>query len=154
MDLAVANPDDLKSRAKSEKYAKILSNTIINPSGDESIYGQNSYFYQAAEGVLTATILLLAEHLPPTKEQPEERRHIVSVFKLVQELLAPIGSGPKAKNGFQFLMAMMPEDHKARWFSGSALTTAEQSMNSVMSTVLCTAQCLSRFRARAGALLR
>lgn len=31
---------------------------------------------------------------------------------------------------------MMPEDHKARWFSGSALTTAEQSMNSVMSTVL------------------
>ena len=44
MDLAVANPDDLKSRAKSEKYAKILSNTIINPSGDESIYGQNSYF--------------------------------------------------------------------------------------------------------------
>lgn len=136
MDLAVANPDDLKSRAKSEKYAKILSNTIINPSGDESIYGQNSYFYQAAEGVLTATILLLAEHLPPTKEQPEERRHIVSVFKLVQELLAPIGSGPKAKNGFQFLMAMMPEDHKARWFSGSALTTAEQSMNSVMSTVL------------------
>ena len=96
MDLAVANPDDLKSRAKSEKYAKILSNTIINPSGDESIYGQNSYFYQAAEGVLTATILLLAEHLPPTKEQPEERRHIVSVFKLVQELLAPIGSGPKA----------------------------------------------------------
>ena len=136
MDLAVANPEDLKSRAKSEKYAKILSNTIINPSGDESIYGQNSYFYQAAEGVLTATILLLAEHLPPTKEQPEERRHIVSVFKLVQELLAPIGSGPKAKNGFQFLMAMMPEDHKARWFSGSALTTAEQSMNSVMSTVL------------------
>lgn len=136
MDLAVANPDDLKSRAKSEKYAKILSNTIINPSGDESIYGQNSYFYQAAEGVLTATILLLAEHLPPTKEQPEERRHIVSVFKLVQELLAPIGSGPKAKNGFQFLMAMMPEDHKARWFSSSALTTAEQSMNSVMSTVL------------------
>ena len=141
MDLAVANPDDLKSRAKSEKYAKILSNTIINPSGDESIYGQNSYFYQAAEGVLTATILLLAEHLPPTKEQPEERRHIVSVFKLVQELLAPIGRGQKAKNGFQFLMAMMPEDHKARWFSGSALTTAEQSMNSVMSTVL------SRFNA-------
>ena len=136
MDLAVANPEDLKSRAKSEKYAKILSNTIINPSGDESIYGQNSYFYQAAEGVLTATILLLAEHLPPTKEQPEERRHIVSVFKLAQELLTPIGSGPKAKNGFQFLMAMMPEDHKARWFSGSALTTAEQSMNSVMSTVL------------------
>ena len=134
MDLAVANPDDLKSRAKSEKYAKILSNTIINPSGDESIYGQNSYFYQAAEGVLTATILLFAEHLPPTKEQPGERRHIVSVFKLVQDLLEP--SRVKGKSHFQLLMAKLPPDHKARWFSGSALTTAEQSMNSVMSTVL------------------
>ena len=136
MDQVQDNPENLASRARAEKYAKILSKTIINPTGDASNYGQNAFFYDAAEGVLTATILLLAEYLPPTKECPEERRHIVSVFKLVQELLVPVGSGQKAKNGFQVLMAMMPEDHKAKWFSGSALTTAEQSMNSVMSTVL------------------
>lgn len=136
MDHAIADPKDLESRARAEKYAKILSKTIINPTGDASNYGQNAYFYDAAEGVLTATILLLAEYLPPTAEHPEERRHIVSVFKLVQELLAPVGGGTKPKNGFQILMALMPEDHKAKWFSGSALTTAEQSMNSVMSTVL------------------
>ena len=136
MDQARDAPDDLASRARAEKYAKILSKTIINPTGDASNYGQNAFFYDAAEGVLTATILLLSEFLPPTKDDPAERRHIVSVFKLVQELLVPIGSGQKAKNGFQVLMAMMPEDHKAKWFSGSALTTAEQSMNSVMSTVL------------------
>lgn len=136
MDRAQDDPDDLASRARAEKYAKILSKTIINPTGDTSNYGQNAFFYDAAEGVLTATILLLAEFLPPATEHPEERRHIVSVFKLVQELLVPVGPGQKAKNGFQILMAMMPEDHKAKWFSGSALTTAEQSMNSVMSTVL------------------
>ena len=33
-------------------------------------------------------------------------------------------------------MDRLPEEHKARWFSGSALTAAEQSMASVMSTVL------------------
>lgn len=136
MDRAQDDPDDLASRARAEKYAKILSKTIINPTGDTGNYGQNAFFYDAAEGVLTATILLLAEYLPPVEERPEERRHIVSVFKLVQELLVPVSSGQKTKNGFQILMAMMPEDHKAKWFSGSALTTAEQSMNSVMSTVL------------------
>ena len=136
MDQVRDDPDDLAARARAEKYAKILSKTIINPTGDASNYGQNAFFYDAAEGVLTATILLLVEFLPPTKDDPAERRHIVSVFKLVQELLVPVGTGQKAKNGFQVLMAMMPEDHKAKWFSGSALTTAEQSMNSVMSTVL------------------
>lgn len=136
MDQARDDPDALASRARAEKYAKILSKTIINPAGDASNYGQNAFFYDAAEGVLTATILLLSEFLPPTEDDPADRRHIVSVFKLVQELLVPVGSGQKAKNGFQVLMTMMPEDHKAKWFSGSALTTAEQSMNSVMSTVL------------------
>ena len=30
----------------------------------------------------------------------------------------------------------MPEDHKAKWFAGSALNTGEQAMQSVLSTVL------------------
>ena len=33
-------------------------------------------------------------------------------------------------------MDKLPDTHKARWFAGAALNTAEQSMNSVMSTVL------------------
>ena len=35
--------------------------------------------------MLTSVILMLAEFLPPDKEHPQERRHIVSVFKLVQD---------------------------------------------------------------------
>ena len=76
----------------------------------------------------------VAEYLPTEDEDgnPIEQRHIVSVFKLVQELLAP--SQVKGKNQFQLLLEKLPADHKAKWFAGSALNTAEQAMASVIST--------------------
>lgn len=119
---------ELVHKAKAEKYAKIISKTIILSGMDAASFGQNAYFYDAAEGLLTATILLVAEFCEP------EKRHIVSVFKIIQELLAP--SNHKGKNQFQQLMEMLPNDHKAKWFAGAALNTAEQSMASVMSTAL------------------
>ena len=79
-------------------------------------------------------VLLLAEFLPPDSKCSTERRHIVSVFKLVQELLAP--SGVRGQNWFALLMDRLPDAHKARWFAGAALNTSEQAMASVMSTVL------------------
>ena len=116
-------------KAKAEKYAKIISKTIILSGMDAASFGQNAYFYDAAEGILTATILLVAEFCEP------DSRHIVSVFKIIQELLAP-AAGKKGKNKFHELMEMLPNDHKAKWFAGSALNTGEQSMASVMSTAL------------------
>lgn len=132
MDKARAD-NDISARARAEKYVKILAKTIVSPKGSED-YGQNAYFYEAAEGLLTSVILLLAEFLPPDEEHPTERRHIVSVFKLVQELLAP--SDTRGKNWFHVLMDKLPDAHKARWFAGAALSTSEQAMASVMSTVL------------------
>ena len=134
MDVCREQPENLAARAKAEKYAKILSKTIISPDGDTD-RGQNAFFYDSAEGLLTAVVLLLAEYLPPTEDDPCECRHIVSVFKLVQELLAPM-PGQKNKNGFQALMELLPPDHKARWFAGAALNSSDQAMASVMSTVL------------------
>ena len=133
MDIAREQPDNLAARAKAEKYAKILAKTIVNPGGDDQDRGQNAFFYDAAEGLLTSVILLLAEYVPPDSAG-QEKRHIVSVFKLVQELLAP--SGQNKKTGFQILMDNLPSTHKARWFAGAALNTSEQGMASVMSTVL------------------
>jgi len=133
MDIAREHPDNLAARAKAEKYAKILAKTIVNPGGDDQDRGQNAFFYDAAEGLLTSVILLLAEYVPPDSAG-HEKRHIVSVFKLVQELLAPSGQGKKT--GFQVLMDSLPSTHKARWFAGAALNTSEQGMASVMSTVL------------------
>lgn len=129
MDLYKEYPDELAYKAKAEKYAKIISKTIILSGIDAASFGQNAYFYDAAEGILTATILLVAEFCEP------DSRHIVSVFKIIQELLAP-AAGKKGKNKFHELMEMLPNDHKAKWFAGSALNTGEQSMASVMSTAL------------------
>ena len=128
MDMYKECPEELAFKAKAEKYAKIISKTIILSGMDAASFGQNAYFYDAAEGILTATILLVAEFCEP------ETRHIVSVFKIIQELLAP--SGTKGKNQFHLLMEKLPDDHKAKWFAGSALNTGEQSMASVMSTAL------------------
>ena len=134
MDIAREQPDNLAARAKAEKYAKILSKTIVNPGGDEQDRGQNAYFYDAAEGLLTSVILLLAEYVPPDAAG-HEKRHIVSVFKLVQELLMQ-SSSRRGGNQFQELMSLLPADHKAKWLAGSALTASDQGMNSIMSTVL------------------
>lgn len=134
MDRYLADNQDLSAKAKAEKYSKIIAKTIINASGEN--YGQNQFFYDAAEGLLTAVILLVAEYLPPTVIEGEkvDCRHIVSVFKLVQDLMAP--SRVKGKSQFQLLMDKLPDNHKARWFAGAALNSAEQAMASVLSTVL------------------
>ena len=132
MDASKEDKSDIAARAKAEKYAKILSKTIINPK--DSDFSQNAFFYDAAEGLLTAVILLLAEFLPPTEKDPVDQRHIVSVFKLVQDLLEPSPVGNQ--NHFQMVMKMLPSEHKARWFAGAALNSADQAMASVMSTVL------------------
>ena len=128
MDEYKAHPENIALKAKAEKYAKIIGKTLIFSDGDAASYGQNAFFYDAAEGLITSVILLIAEFAPP------EQRHIVSVFKLIQDLLAP--SGIKGKNQFQLLMEKLPTDHKTRWFAGAALNTSEQAMASIMSTAM------------------
>jgi type IV secretion system protein VirD4 len=129
MDAYLANPQNLGYKARAEKYAKITAKTIITSGGfDTAAAGQNAFFYDAAEGLLTSVILLIAEYCEPKK------RHIVSVFKLIQDLLAP--SGIKGRTLFQLLLAHLPDEHKTKWFAGAALNSAEQAMQSVLSTAL------------------
>lgn len=130
MDQALEHPEDLSLRARAEKYAKIVSKTIMASDSERGTakYGQNAFFYESAEGLITSTILLIAEFAP------KETRHIISVFKLLQELLAP--SGKKDKNKFQVLLDTLPPEHKARWFAGAALNSPQQQMLSVVSTAL------------------
>lgn len=134
MDEYLADKSNLSAKAKAEKYAKITAKTIINIGGGESSsYGQNAFFYDAAEGLLASVILLLAEF------GDKNERHIVSVFKLIQDLLAkPASKSSKDKPPmyFQTLMKKMPSEHKAKWLAGAALNSADQAMMSVMSTAL------------------
>jgi len=83
MDIYLSDKTQLSAKAKAEKYAKITAKTIINiGGGDSASYGQNAYFYDSAEGLLSSIILLLAEF------GEKNERHIVSVFKLIQDLIA------------------------------------------------------------------
>ena len=129
MDAYLANPADLTAKAKAEKYAKITAKTIINIGGGDGNYGVNAYFYDSAEGLLASLILLLAEF------GDKNERHIVSVFRLMQDLLQP-EEGKKKRTGFQNLMEKLPDEHKAKWLAGAALHTSDQGMLSVISTAL------------------
>lgn len=129
MDLYLQDNTNLSAKAKAEKYAKITAKTIINIGGGDGNYGQNAFFYDAAEGLLASVILLLAEF------GDRNERHIVSVFKLIQDLISkPEGKGKKMY--FTKLMENLPSDHKAKWLAGAALNSADQAMMSVMSTAL------------------
>ena len=128
MDLYLQDNTNLSAKAKAEKYAKITAKTIIN-IGSDGNYGQNAFFYDAAEGLLASVILLLAEF------GDKNERHIVSVFKLIQDLISkPDGKGQKMY--FTKLMEKLPSEHKAKWLAGAALNSADQTMISVMSTAL------------------
>ena len=139
MDIYKSDKTNLQAKAKAEKYAKITAKTIINiGGGDYSSMGQNAFFYDASEGLLASLILLIAEF------GEKDERHIVSVFKLIQDLLTPIAEEkkaekkgqPKPKNGFKILMEKLPDEHKAKWLAGSALLAADQAMMSIISTAL------------------
>lgn len=132
MDLYLYDKNNLSAKAKAEKYAKITAKTIIDIGGGSTESGANAYFYDAAEGLLASVILLLAEF------GDKNERHIVSVFKLIQDLLAKVQPDSKAKSKTYFseLMEKLPPEHKAKWFAGAALNTSDQTMLSVMSTAL------------------
>ena len=139
MDIYKSDKTNLQAKAKAEKYAKITAKTIINiGGGDYSSMGQNAFFYDASEGLLASLILLIAEF------GEKNERHIVSVFKMIQDLLTPIAEEKKAekkgqaktKNGIKILMEKLPDEHKAKWLAGSALFAADQAMMSIISTAL------------------
>lgn len=123
----------IEAYGKAENLASILAHSITAPKGDED-RGQNDYFYKAAEGVVASVILLLAEFLSPDSKHPTERRHLVSVFILIQQLLAP--SGVRGKTYFKQLMDMLPPHHRARNLASSALESSDQATASAMSTAL------------------
>ncbi len=118
---------DARSKARAEKYAKIVGKSIVLADADAGVYGQNSYFYEAAADLVAAAILELAEYGEP------EGRHIVSVIKLLMEAsVAKQGQ----KSAFARLIDQLPEENKAKWFAGPAIKGAGVSAASVLATAL------------------
>lgn len=116
--------------AKAETYAKTVADVIINSKNDGQGYGSNSYFYDSAQGLLQACILLVSEYAD------EDERHIISVYKLVQALSgAEMDSNGLKVSKIKSILDILEEDDKIRMFAGSSENATEAS-ESVSSTVL------------------
>ena len=84
MDAYQAHPETLLYKAKAERYAKIISKTIITAGMDGAEL--------RAEPVLLSTPPRGCSPPPSCwwrSSVPPAERHIVSVFKIIQELMAP-----------------------------------------------------------------
>lgn len=123
---------NLRSLAFAEKHAKIIASAVIHSGGFSGDGGQNAYFYDSAEGLIAAVCLLAAEFCD------EKERHIVTVFKLILEMLAPAtGSTEKKKKTVaQEIMEHLPAEHKAKWLSGAAINASGSSAASVLTTAM------------------
>ena len=121
------SPEAIGYLAKAEKYAKITSKTIVFSNGNEN-YGNNQFFYDGAEGLLTSVILLVAEFAD------REQRHIISVYQIVQDMFG--NANPREDSEYKKLLAMLPEGHKAKLFAGAAMNAADSTMKSILSTAL------------------
>lgn len=116
-------------QSRRESYAKICAKTIIN-AGTSGDYGANAFFYDAAEGLLTACILLVCEYAKP------EEQHIISVYKLIQALSGSSNSDGVSETEVKKLLDLLPPDSKIRMFAGSAAEGGGDSQASVMSTAM------------------
>lgn len=129
---------NITHKSRAERYAKSLARQIIRTKGFDG-GGQNAYFYDSAEGVVAAAILMVAQYCKGSE------RHIVSVFKLLLELLqesksqaAPQENGKKApaKTRLTEILELLPDDDKIKWFAGSAPQKYGQQFLSVMTTAM------------------
>lgn len=72
-----------KSRA--ERYAKSLARSIIRTKGFDG-GGQNAYFYDSAEGVITAVILMVSQYCD------REERHMLHTRAAMSSMSISAGS--------------------------------------------------------------
>ena len=127
MDLYEAT-GEVHYRASAEKYAKIIARTLVMQGSGETGYGQNTFFYEAAEGLITAAILLVAQF------GEADKRHIVSVFRILSETFRK--DEAKDHVGMPEILEALPSVHKARWFASAVSAAENQTLASVISTAL------------------
>ena len=129
-DLKNDEVERLAAKAKAEKYAALISENIIKSDRKQN-YGANSYFYDAANGLLTATILLVSEF------GEKDERHIASVFTLLTELLEPVKSGrEQTELRFNSILRRLPVEHRAKLFATAAIQGSDSTKMSVVTTAL------------------
>ena len=114
-----------KHYGAAERYAKTLSDAIVNlvPRNGG---GDNQFFIDTAQNMITGFILLVSLYAPP------EARHIISVFGLIIELssndesLLPIGM---QKTKLATLMEHIQDDHIRNYVAPATCADQRTSLN-------------------------
>ncbi len=125
---------NLADIASAESSAKIIAKNIIHLDGFQSA-GQNQFFYASAEGVIAGIILLISEFAK------EGERHIVSVFKVIRQLMEVVSESVEDQNSvarlyLTDLYLMLPDDHTAKDLLAPTATSEFKTVASVMSTAM------------------
>lgn len=135
IDMWRDDPKRVDYHSRAERYAKALANSIVHTKGFDG-GGQNSYFYDSSEGLITSIILLVAQYCKP------EERHIVSVFKILLEFVQTVKSANDETDSqrkvkqtkLNEILSLLPEDDKIRWFAGSVPGSEGMQYLSVITT--------------------
>ena len=135
IDMWRDDPKRVDYHSRAERYAKALANSIVHTKGFDG-GGQNSYFYDSSEGLITSIILLVAQDCKP------EERHIVSVFKILLEFVQTVKSANDETDSqrkvkqtkLNEILSLLPEDDKIRWFAGSVPGSEGMQYLSVITT--------------------
>lgn len=125
---------NLADLAMAEGYAKTIANNIIHMDGFRNA-GQNQFFYTSAEGVIAGVTLLVSEFCS------QKERHIVSVFKVIRQLMEVIpqsitGNNPIPRLYLSELYALLPDNHTAKDLLAPTATSEFKTIASVMSTAM------------------
>ena len=125
---------NLSDKANSEAYAKNIGSTIIHSEGFKNA-GQNQFFYDTAQSVISGVTLLCAEF------SPNPQRHIVSIFKLIRQLMEvnPDTVGKKdvvPQLYLQQLYHILPENHICKDLLAPSATSDFKTMASIIGTAM------------------
>lgn len=125
---------NLADIAMAQGYAKTIANNIIHLEGFKNA-GQNQFFYTSAEGVIAGVTLLVSEFCS------SKERHIVSVFKVIRQLMEVIpesvtGKNPMPRLYLSELYTLLPDDHTAKDLLAPTATSEFKTIASVMSTAM------------------
>ena len=124
----------LSDIAMAEGYAKNIADNIIHMDGFKNA-GQNQFFYTSAEGVIAGVTLLVSEFAQ------EGERHIVSVFKVIRQLMEVVpesvtGKNPMPRLYLSDLYSLLPNNHTAKDLLAPTATAEFKTIASVMSTAM------------------
>lgn len=128
---ASSERERITSYSKAERYAKILSESIVENVDGVQKNEAGQYFTETAKGLVTGISLLVSEY------GNEEERHIISVFKLIVELngLAEGATGDNQKSRLAQLLEYV-DNERIKNYVGPAMSADMRSAMNIFSSAL------------------